>query len=102
MLLKLNEYKGKLRDAGKRVSNEDIANATGINLPSIEKILAGKMKEFRGEYLDAFAAYFATELGVPVSEIDLIAFEPITLPLALNIRPDRHGRRVGEKGDGQL
>lgn len=98
MLVKLNEYKGKLRDAGERVTNADIAEATGINLRTVENISRGELKEFRGEYIDAFAVYFARRLGVPVEQIDLVAPEPIALPLALNIRPDRHGRRVGEPG----
>lgn len=100
MLVKLNEYKGKLRDAGRRVSNDDIAQETGIGINTIDKISAGTLKEFRGEYLDALAAYFAAELGVPVSEINLVAAEPVTLPLALNIRPDRHGAKVGERTKG--
>lgn len=97
MLVKLNEYKGKLRDAGRRISNGDIATATGINLRTIENISRGDIREFRGEYIDAFAAYFAQQLGVPLDEIDLVAPEPITLPLTLNIRPDRHGARVGQR-----
>ena len=97
MLIKLNEYKGKLRDAGKRVSNEDIAEGTGINLRTIENISSGTLKEFRGEYVDALTVYFAKALGVPVAEINLIQAEPITLPLSLNIRPDRHGAKVGER-----
>lgn len=101
MLIKLNEYKGKLRDAGKRVSNEDIAEATGINLRTIENISSGTLKEFRGEYVDALVAYFARALGVPVADINLVTPEPVTLPLSLNIRPDRHGAKVGERTKGK-
>ena len=101
MQIKLNEYKGRLRDAGKRIGNEDIAAATGIGISTLNNISAGYIKEFRGEYIDAIAVYFAAELGVPVTEINLVVAEPIPLPLSLNIRPDRHGARVGERTKGQ-
>lgn len=101
MQIRLNEYKGRLRDAGRRVSNDDIADATGIGISTIDKLSVGAVKEIRLEYIDALATYFSGQLGVSVEQIDLVAPEPITLPLALNIRPDRHGRRVGEKGDSQ-
>ena len=100
MQIKLNEYKGRLRDAGKRIGNEDIAAVTGIGISTLNNISAGYTKEFRGEYVDALAAYFAAELGVPITDINLISPEPITLPLTLNIRPDRHGARVGERTKG--
>lgn len=99
MQIKLNEYKGRLRDAGKRVSNDDIAEATGIGISTIDKLSAGAIKEIRMEYIDALATYFAGQLGMAVEQINLIQAEPVVIPLALNIRPDRHGKRVGEAGD---
>lgn len=99
MQIRLNEYKGRLRDAGRRVSNDDIAKATGIGISTIDKIATGLLKELRVEYLDALANYFAAQLGLPVEQIDLVAPEPIALPLRLNIRPDRHGKRVGQPSE---
>lgn len=51
----------------------------------------------RPEYVDALSTYFAHELGVTVDDIQIVRAEPVALPLDLNIRPDRAGRRVGEK-----
>lgn len=96
MKIRLNEYKGRAADSGKRTSNEEIATATGIGISTVESISAGRVKEIRLEYLDALSTYFALLLGVDMSEIDLTEPEPVEIPLDLNIRPDRHGRRVGQ------
>ena len=94
MIIRLNELKGRLADAGRRVTLDDIATGTGINRTTLDNIIAGKLKEWRGDYIDALCAYFGVTAG------DLIQAEPITLPLSLNIRPDRHGARVGERTKG--
>ena len=95
MRLRINQLKAQLADQGRRVTLGDIAEGTGINRRTLDSIVAGRYNEIRGDYIDALCAYFGVNAG------ELIFAEPIALPLALNIRPDRHGRRVGEKGDGQ-
>lgn len=97
MRIRLNEYKGRAADHGKRVSNEDVAVGTGISLRTVERISAGQMTEIRGEYIDAISTYFAELFDVDVSEIDLVVPDPVDLPLDLNIRPDRRGARVGQR-----
>lgn len=95
MRLKINEAKGRLADQGKRVSLNDIAEATGINTTTLDNISTGRIKEIRLDYIDALCAYFGVTAG------ELIQAEPVTLPLALNIRPDRHGAKVGQRTKGK-
>lgn len=91
MIIKLNELKGRKADQGERVTLDDIAEGTGINRRTLDNLAAGRISEPRSEYLDALAVYF----GVTPNE--LIEFEPVKLPLTLNIRPDRRGAKVGQQ-----
>lgn len=91
MYLKLGELRGKRADQGLPHSMEAVAAGTGIGLRMLEKIAAKDVKQYRHEYIDALCAFFECTPN------DLIAVEPVELPLNLNIRPDRHGKRVGEK-----
>lgn len=91
MIIKLNELKGRKADQGERVTLDDIAVGTGINRATLDNISRGIIKEIRIEYIDALCTYFN------ISPNDLIEIEPVNLPLALNIRPDRRGARAGTK-----
>ena len=91
MYIKLGELRGKRADKGLPSRLEDVAEATGIALRMVEKISAGKVKQYRCEYIDALCAFFECTPN------ELIAVEPVELPLNLNIRPDRQGVRVGVK-----
>lgn len=97
MQWKLNELRGKLADQGRPVALEAIATATGISRQTLTEISKGRLRVLRPEYVDALSTYFAHELGVTVDDIQIVRAEPVALPLDLNIRPDRAGRRVGEK-----
>ena len=91
MRLKINLLKAKMADEGKRITLDDIADGTGINRRTLDNIVAGRYNEIRYDYIDALCAYFGVTAG------ELIQAEPVTLPLALNIRPDRHGAKVGQR-----
>ena len=82
-----------MADRGERVTLEEIAKATGIDMSAIYNIAAGKPMRLRPEYIDALCAFFGIKVG------DLLEEEPITLPLP-PARPDRRGVRVGEKTKG--
>lgn len=91
MYLKLGELRGKRADRGLPSSMEAVAEGTGIDQRTLEKIAAKDIKLYRREYIDALCAFFGC------TPSDLIANEPIDLPLKLEIRPDRHGVRVGKR-----
>lgn len=91
MYLKLGELRGKRSDRGLPSSIEAVAEGTGIDQRTLEKIAAKDVKMYRREYIDALCAFFEC------TPSDLIANEPIGLPLKLEIRPDRHGVRVGKR-----
>lgn len=91
MYIKLGELRGKRADMGLPSSMEAVAEGTGIDLRTLENIAAQKMKLYRREYIDAICTFF------DCTPSDAIAIERIELPLALVIRPDRHGVRVGEE-----
>lgn len=95
MIIKLNEIKGRMADRGRRVTLDDIAESTGINRATLDKLIAGEYSSIRLDYIDALCAYFGVTAG------ELIQAEPVTLPLSLNIRPDRHGAKVGERTKGK-
>lgn len=90
MYLKLGELRGKRADQGLPHTMDAVAEATGIGLRMLEKMAAKDVKQYRQEYIDALCAFFECTPN------ELIALEPVELPLNLNIRPDRHGKRVGE------
>jgi hypothetical protein len=101
-MIRLNEYKGRAADMGKRTSNADIATGTGINLRTVERISSGDLKEIRGEYIDAISTYFAQLFGVDVGEINLVKAEAVHLPLALNIGQIGGGREWGSGRGGKF
>lgn len=91
MQILLNKLRGQQVAEGKRGSLAAIADATGINRNTLTEISKGRLKTLRPEYIDALCAYFG------VSACELVEAEPIALPVAFNIRPDRAGHRVGDK-----
>ncbi len=68
-----------------------IAEATGIDQRTLEKMASKEIKLYRRDYIDALCMFFECTPN------DLIEIEPVELPLKLDLRPDRHGVRVGEK-----
>lgn len=91
MYLKLGALRGARGDKNKPSSMESVAEGTGIDQRTLEKMVAKEIKLYRREYIDALCAFFECTPN------DLIEVEPVKLPLKLDIRPDRHGVRVGEK-----
>lgn len=91
MYLKLGKLRGELADRDLPASMEAVALGTGIDQRALEQMAAKKMKLYRREYIDALCAFFECTPN------DLIEVEPVELPLKLEIRPDRHGVRVGKK-----
>lgn len=91
MILRLNEIKGRMADRGEHHTLDQIATGTGINRRVLADISSGNCATIRLDYIDALCTYFGVTAG------ELIQAEPVTLPLALNIRPDRHGAKVGQR-----
>ena len=91
MKIKLSELRGRLADRGEGVSLQEVEEATGISRKALTKISKGRMNILRPEYIDALCTYFDIDAG------ELVEAERVSLPLDLNIRPDRHGAQVGEK-----
>lgn len=91
MYLKLGKLRGELSDKSRPASIEAVAIGTGIDQRALEQMAAKKMKLYRREYIDALCTFFECTPN------DLIEVEPVELPLKLEIRPDRHGVRVGRK-----
>lgn len=90
MIIRLNALRGELADRGRKISLDELAEATGIDKKTLIRLGKGRVKSLRPEYIDALCAYFDVGTG------ELLEAEPIDLPLRLNIRPDRAGKRVGE------
>ncbi len=87
---RLNTLKaGKEDQTGQRIAWRTIAQATGISEPTLLQIKDGKAKSIRLEFVDALCTYFDCEIS------DLFQAERVALPLALDLRPDRHGVRPG-------
>ena len=90
MKIRLKEHQGRMADRGERVTLEEIAKATGINVSAIYDIATGKLTRLPLVQIDALCAFFGIKVG------DLLEEEPVTLPLP-PARPDRRGARVGER-----
>ncbi len=85
MRIKIGELKLRARRNGTKQTWNDIEVGTGIRKQSLIAMDNGTARQIRPEYLDALVAFFA----VPVDE--LLEPESITLPLRLNVRPDKQG-----------
>lgn len=95
MKVKLYEMLGRIgNEKGKTPSLQEVSEATGMSRVLLTDIRKNQARMLRPEHLDALAAYISEQLGEPISESDLISFEPIALPLDLNLRPDRQGKQV--------
>jgi DNA-binding Xre family transcriptional regulator len=93
MQIRIGELKTRARREGRRLTWEDIEQATGIRQPTLISMNNGTAKQIRPKYLDALCKFF----GVGVAE--LLEPEDVTLPLQLNIRPDRRGEGTSEIRD---
>lgn len=91
MRFHLHSLKGKATESGRRITWQDIADGTGIRKPTLLNIANGRSRTIRPEYIDALCAYFEVPVG------DLLSADEIDLPLELNLRPDRRGKRFGER-----
>ena len=83
MRINLNRLIGERADSGRHESWIEIAEKTGIRRATLYSISRGEIKEFRPEHIDALCKYFAVTAG------ELIEAEDISLPIELNLRPDR-------------
>jgi len=72
---------------------QDIANGTGIHIPVLLRIAKGQARTIRPEYLDALCSYFEVGAG------ELMTPDEVELPLRMNLRPDRKGKKIGERQD---
>lgn len=90
MIIRLKEMQARMTDKGTPATLDAIAAATGIQRTTLDNISRRLIKEIRLEYIDALCAYFGVSAG------ELLINEPADLPLNLNIRPDRRGKRVGQ------
>ena len=91
MMTKINELKGRLADQGLRQTWDDISAATGIRKATLLAISKGRLKQWRPEYIDALCAYFKVSVG------ELLVAESMSLPVQLDLRPDRAGKKIGER-----
>ncbi len=91
----LNELRGRLADLGRPVTWDELAAATGIRKATLIDLSRGQLKLLRPEFIDALCSYFTQQLGEPIGAGDLLVAETVMLPLELNIRPDRAGKRPG-------
>lgn len=95
MKLRLMALQARMAEKrGKRVSVRIIAADLGVSPASLFNMSTGKIKSFRGEYIDAICAYAGMTPG------ELLEAEPATWPLAA-VRPDRKRSHVGERTRGR-
>lgn len=83
MQIRIGELKARASRGHTRLTWDDIETATGIRKQSLIAMNNGSAKQIRPEHLDALGKFF--EVGVN----DLLEFEDVTLPLQINVRPDR-------------
>ena len=91
MITRINELRGRLADQGQRQTWDEISAATGIRKATLLAMSKGRLKQWRPEYVDALCAYFN------ISVDQLLVAESVKLPLQLYLRPDRAGKKVGER-----
>jgi DNA-binding Xre family transcriptional regulator len=90
MRFHLHTIKSKTAESGHRLTWQQIADATGIRESTLRSLANNRARTIRPEYVDALCTF----LGVTAAE--LITAERVTLPLEMNLRPDRHGKQIGE------
>jgi len=91
MMTRINELRGRLADQGFRQTWDEISAATGIRKATLLAMSKGRLKQWRPEYVDALCAYFN------ISVEQLLVTESVKLPLQLELRPDRAGKKIGER-----
>jgi DNA-binding Xre family transcriptional regulator len=96
MKTRINELRGRAADQGKRVTWKELSTVLGIRELTLVALSKGELRQLRPEYIDALCSYFSDLLGETIGPGDLLIAERVALPLKLNIRPDRRGKRVGE------
>lgn len=90
MRFHIHSLKARAAEQGKRLTWDDIAEGTGIRKPMLFQIANGKARAIRPQYIDALCSFF--RVGVE----ELMSADTVDLPIDLNLRPDRRGKRVGE------
>lgn len=80
--------KARASEKGRRLTWDQLAEATGIRKSMLFRIARNQARMVRPEYIDALCTFF----GVAVDE--LLTAESIDLPLNLDIRPDRKGKLI--------
>ena len=91
MRFHLRTLKARAGESGRPVTWQDIAEGTGISRSTLLKMADNQVRAIRPKYVDALCAFFDVEIG------ELMTAERIVLPLDLDLRPDRRGKRFGEK-----
>ena len=91
MMTKINELRGRLADQGFRQTWDEISAATGIRKATLLAMSKGRLKQWRPEYIDVLCAYFKVSVG------ELLVAESVSLPVQLDLRPDRVGKKIGER-----
>lgn len=74
MRFHIHQLKGKLREEKKASSWRDIAEATGINKDTLQRMANNQQEQGYWMYIDILCEFF----GVPVSE--LVTVDPVQLP----------------------
>ena len=87
----LRTLKARASESGRPVTWQDIVEETGISRATLLMIAGNKVRAIRPQYIDALCTFFDVEAG------ELISAERVDLPLQLDLRPDRRGKRFGEK-----
>lgn len=90
MRFHIQTLKARSADAGQRLTWQDIAESTGIRKPTLLSIANNRARAIRPEYVDALCTFFGVTTG------ELMSADQIDLPLNLNLRPDRRGRRIDQ------
>lgn len=88
MRFHIYSLKAKATESGRRLTWQQIADGTGIRKVMLFKIARNEARVIRPEYIDALCTFF----GVTIDE--LFTADSVDLPLNLDIRPDRKGKRI--------
>jgi len=91
MRFHLHTLKARGAERGQPITWRDIASGTGIRMAVLLKIAKGEPRTIRPEYLDALCSYFGVGAG------ELMTPDEVELPLRMNLRPDRKGKKIGER-----
>lgn len=91
MQFHIRTLKARSAEQGRRLTWQDIAQGTGIRRPTLLNLADGKARAIKPDYVDALCTFFGVTAG------DLITANEVSLPLTLNLRPDRRGKRFGQR-----